>query len=152
MPEQMLELNHIVLCGRDPLVRMEFAKHIQETERRFFKQIKPVQRWYKKNKKESVYKVASQIYVSVLSQPQMFFEGNHRTGSLIASYFLLMKGMDPFVLNRDNAVAYFEPSTQIKFRNKETIKGRLHLPQYRSRFRDFLKEQTRATKMLYVLD
>lgn len=148
----MLELNHIVLCGRDPLVRHEFASHLQETENRFLRQIKLIKKWHKKNKKESVYKVAAQIYVSILSQPQLFVEGNHRTGSLVASYFLLMKGKDPFVLNINNAVAYFEPSTQIKFRNKETIKGRLRLPKYRSRFRKFLKEQVQADKKFFVLN
>ncbi len=149
--DHMLELNHIVLCGRDPLVRMEFASHIQATEKRFYKQLKVIKRWYKSYKDESTYKVAAQIYVAVLSQPQLFIEGNHRTGSLIASYFLLMGGKYPFVLNKENALAYFEPSSQIKLSNKETIKGKFRLPKYRSEFRRFLKDQVKATKQDYIL-
>lgn len=41
----------------------------------------PIRRWYRKHETENPYKVASQVYAGVLSQPQLFQEGNHRTGS-----------------------------------------------------------------------
>jgi hypothetical protein len=84
--------------------------------------------------------VASQVYVGVLSQPQLYQEGNHRTGSLIASGILLQSGCPPFVLTRQNAVAYFNPSSEIKFTDKRTIRGKLCLPKYRREFRDFLQQ------------
>src|SRR5687768_9517140 len=34
----LLELNHIVLCGRDPNQRREHRKHIQATAQRFYEQ------------------------------------------------------------------------------------------------------------------
>ncbi len=89
---------------------------------------------------DNPYKVASQVYVGVLSQPQLYQEGNHRTGSLLASGILLKNGCPPFVLTRQNAVAYFNPSSEIKFTDKRTIRGRLCLPKYRNDFRDFLRQ------------
>ena len=140
--EAMLHLNHLVLLGRgyDP---REFSGHITATRGKFFENfrqyVKPIRRWYRQHETSNPYKVAAQVYVGVLSQPQLFQEGNHRTGSLIASGILLQNGCPPFVLTRQNAVAYFNPSSEIKFTDKRTIHGKLRLPKYQSEFRDFLQ-------------
>ena len=141
--EALLQLNHLVLLGRgyDPRA---FRGHISATRRQFFdnfrQYVKPIRRWYHKHETENPYKVASQVYVGVLSQPQLYQEGNHRTGSLIASGILLQNGCPPFVLTRQNAVAYFNPSSEIKFTDKRTIRGKLRLPRYRREFREFLQQ------------
>jgi hypothetical protein len=76
--------------------------------------------------------------VSIVGQPQLFIEGNHRTGSLIASWINLWAGYPPFVLSEDNAVDYFAPSAAIKqFANKSTWRGRSQLPKYHKSFRAF---------------
>jgi hypothetical protein len=140
--EALLQLNHLVLLGRgyDP---REFGRHISATRRQFFdnfrRYVKPIRRWYRKHETENPYKVASQVYVGVLSQPQLYQEGNHRTGSLIASGILLQNGCPPFVLTRQNAVAYFNPSSEIKFADKRSIRGKFHLPKYQREFREFLQ-------------
>ena len=138
--QYMLELNHIVLCGRDSKVRLEYTPHITETRRRFYQNVQPIKRWYQKHKDESALKVAAEVYVGILSRPQLYIEGNHRTGSLIATYLLLTRGSPPFVLNVENAVAYFQPSSQIKFSDKTSFKGRLRLPKYEKAFKTFLEE------------
>ncbi|MBF0549356.1 MAG: hypothetical protein HQK60_02355 [Deltaproteobacteria bacterium] len=148
--EHFMEMNHIILCGNDPAVRFEYNVHLQETKTRFYTLIQPIKKWYKKNHESSTFKIAAEMYVGVLSQPQLFIEGNHRTGSLIASYFLLMRGEPPFVLNKKNAVAYFEPSTQIKLSDKRSIKGKLRLPKYQKAFKEFLEQQTRNTDWSYT--
>ena len=129
--EALLELNHLVLLGRGYDSRT-FGRHIAETRQQFFdnlcRYVKPIRRWYRKHQTENPYKVASQVYVGVLSQPQLYQEGNHRTGSLIASGILLQNGCPPFVLTRQNAVAYFNPSSEIKFTDKRTVRGKLRLP------------------------
>ena len=141
--EALLQMNHVVLLGTgyDPRV---FGRHIAVTRQQFFDNfrdyVKPIRRWYRKHETENPYKVASQVYVGVLSQPQLFQEGNHRTGSLIASGILLQNGCPPFVLTRQNAIAYFNPSSEIKFTDKHTIGGRLRLPKYQGAFREFLKQ------------
>jgi len=141
--EALLQLNHLVLLGRgyDPLA---FGRHIAATRHQFFdnfrEYVKPIRRWYRNHETENPYKIASQVYVGVLSQPQLFQEGNHRTGSLIASGILLQNGCPPFVLTRQNAVAYFNPSSEIKFSDKRTIRGKLRLPKYQREFREFLEQ------------
>ena len=141
--EALLQLNHLVLLGRgyDPRA---FGRHITVTRRQFFdnfrRHVKPIRRWYRKHETEHPYKVASQVYVGVLSQPQLYQEGNHRTGSLIASGILLQNGCPPFVLTRQNALAYFNPSSEIKFTDKRTIRGKLRLPKYQHEFREFLQQ------------
>jgi hypothetical protein len=141
--EALLKLNHLVLLGSDYDSRV-FGRHISATRERFFtnfrQYVKPIRRWYRKHETENPFKVAAQVYVGTLSQPQLFQEGNHRTGSLIASGILLQNGCPPFVLNRQNAVAYFNPSSDIKFTDKRSIRGKLRLPKYRREFREFLQQ------------
>jgi len=141
--EALLRLNHLVLLGRDYDARA-FGRHISATRQQFFDNfhhyVKPISRWYRKHETENPYKVASQIYVGVLSQPQLYQEGNHRTGSLIASGILLQTGCAPFVLTRRNAIAYFNPSSEIKFTDKRSIRGQLRLPKYRRQFREFFQQ------------
>jgi len=140
--EALLQLNHLVLLGRgyDP---REFGRYISATRERFFANfrhyVKPIRRWYRKHGSANPFKVAAQVYVGVLSHPQLYQEGNHRTGSLIASGILLQSGCPPFVLTRRNAIAYFNPSADIKFTDKRTVRGTFRLPKYRRQFRDFLQ-------------
>jgi hypothetical protein len=146
--EALLQLNHLVLLGRGYDLRA-FDRHITVTRRQFFdnfrRYVKPIRRWYRKHETENPYKVASQVYVGVLSQPQLYQEGNHRTGSLIASGILLQSGCPPFVLSRQNAVAYFNPSSEIKFTDKRTVRGKLRLPKYQQNFREFLERNVNQT-------
>lgn len=143
--EALLQLNHLVLLGKgyDP---HEFGRHIKVTRQQFFvnfhQYVKPIRRWYRKHETANPFKVAAQVYVGVLSQPQLFQEGNHRTGSLIASGILLQNERPPFVLTRQNAIAYFNPSTEIKFTDKRTIRGKLRLPKYKREFREFLERNS----------
>ena len=141
--EALLQLNHLVLLGRGYDSRA-FGRHITLTRRQFFdnfrRYVKPIRRWHRKHETENPYKVASQVYVGVLSRPQLYQEGNHRTGSLIASGILLQNGCPPFVLTRQNALAYFNPSSEIKFTDKRTIHGKLRLPKYQRAFREFLEQ------------
>ena len=118
---------------------------------RFFEGLTPVKRWFDKhNEKDGVNKVAAEIYVGVLSQPQLFIEGNHRTGSLIASWIMLRGGQPPFVLTVENAKAYFNPSSQIKFSDKRVISDKLKLPKYQKTFRKFLESNSKKKFMAEV--
>jgi hypothetical protein len=141
--EALLQLNHLVLLGRGYDARA-YGRHISTTRQQFFtnfgQYVKPIRRWYRKHETENPYKVAAQVYVGVLSQPQLYQEGNHRTGSLIASGILLQNGCAPFVLTRQNAVAYFNPSSEIKFTDKRSVRGKLRLPKYQREFRTFLTQ------------
>lgn len=141
----ILELNHIVLCGTDLKVRKEFSKHIKGTTDRFYGQkgcnIGDLFSWHKNNIKKSAWNRAAGLYSLHLSQPQLFFEGNHRTGALLMSTVLALDDKPPFVLNLDNAEAYFNPSTLVKFTQKNIVTNFWTLPKLRKYFAKFLKEQ-----------
>ncbi len=141
----LLELNHIVLCGVNQQVRQEYQTHIEAATQRFHTQeefnIDDILRWYYRHEDESSWKRAAGVYVRILSQPQLYIEGNHRTGALIMSYILLRDGKAPFVLTVGNAKAYFDPSTLVKETQKTATTLLTKFPRMKKRFADFLREQ-----------
>lgn len=139
--DNIMELNHIVLCGLDESVRMEYGPHLQETRRRFALGIDTLVSWYAERQGKSAYRRAAGIYVLMVSQPQLFLEGNHRTGALTASYILVRDGKAPFVLTPKNALEYFNPSTLIKYRDKSKFLDRRYfLKKYMKYFEAFLEK------------
>ena len=141
----LLELNNIVLCGPDQDLRAEFAQHIKATHSRFYEEpgggIEDMVEWRANHLSESAWKLAAGLYVRALSRPQLFIEGNHRTGVLLASYVLLRAGKPPFVLTVENAVAYFEPSTVLRNTSKLGPMALFRLPGIKKRFARFLEDQ-----------
>jgi len=121
--KQLLELNTMVLCGVSAERRAAHAGHVAATEQRFYDDrdagIEDLMHWYALHADEPVWIRAAGVYVRVLSTPQLFIEGNHRTGALMMSWVLARQGQPPFVLSVDNAVAYFKLSAAIR----DIIKG-----------------------------
>ncbi len=141
----ILELNHIVLCGGDLTTRKEFHQHVSATTDRFYNQkecnIGHVISIYNKWRNKSAWKKAAAVYIYLISQPQLFFEGNHRTGALLMSYILASEGKAPFVLSVKNAEAYFNPSTLAKLTRKSVVTKIWKLPKIQKKFAKFLKKQ-----------
>lgn len=139
----MLEINATVLCGRDPARRIEFAQHLAATEAHFFNNveggIKDLYNWYHAYRSDSVWKRAAGVYVRILSKPQLFIEGNNRSGSLIVSYLLMRAGLPPFVLTLDNAEGYFNPSSVIRNSAKHGVKALYELPKIKKKYAAFLE-------------
>ena len=136
----VFEINNMVHYGTDNLLRYEYNSVIQHTKERFFDRAPALADWYARHidRGDHPLKVAAEIYVSVLGRPQLFNEGNHRTGSVISSWIDLYYGFPPFVLSADNALAYFGPSSEIKhFANKSEWRSIFTLPKYRKSFRTF---------------
>jgi hypothetical protein len=143
---RLLELNNLVLCGAGDKKREQYAKHIKATHKHFYDQrdggIGDIMDWCAKHRHESPWKKAAGVYVRVLSDPQLYIEGNHRTGALIMSYILVSAGQPPFVLTLENANAYFDPSTLIKNTRKGSFGMLFKVPKIKKRFAEFLQEQT----------
>ncbi len=136
----MLTLNERVHYGTDQSLMAEYAAAREATAEKFYQHIWPLQDWYERHTAQGDYplKVAAEIYVSILGYPQLYIEGNHRTGSLIANWISVYHGFAPFVLSVDNAIAYFAPSAEIKnLANKSTWRERARLPKYRKSFLAF---------------
>lgn len=140
----LLELNTTVLCGTDPLKREEYARHRETTEQRFYEEqhggIRDLVEWYAGRAGESPWMLAAGLYVRLLSRPQLFVEGNHRTGALAMSYILVRADEPPFVLTSENAVTYFDPSTVIRDTEKQGLAMRFRSPGMTRRLADFLRE------------
>jgi hypothetical protein len=77
----------------------------------------------------------------MLSRPQLYIEGNHRTGALVMSYMLAREGKPPFVLSSSNAKAYFDPSSLVTTTRKGSIAMLIRLPKLKKRFAKLLKEE-----------
>ncbi len=138
--EHLLVLNQRVHYGVDRALMSQHLPAIVATTDKFNTNIEPIVHWYTRHAARGDHpsKLAAETYVSIVGQPQLFIEGNHRTGALIASWINLHAGLPPFVLSVENALAYFAPSAEIKqFADRSTWRGRRHLPKYRKSFRVF---------------
>lgn len=139
-----LEINTLVLCGTDEAKRRRYAQHIALTEQRFYEKagggIGGLMEWLELHKADDVWRRAAGVYMRILSRPELYIEGNHRTGALIMSYMLAREGQPPFVLSVDNARAYFEPSTLIKETKKHGLGRLIRHPNLKKRFAALLKQ------------
>lgn len=148
----LMELNSRVLCGTDVQVRRQSADLIANTEKRFYEQdgggIRDIVNWYSLHGGDTVWERAAGVYIRVLSEPQLFIEGNHRTGALIMSFLLAREGEPPFVLTVDNATAYFDPSTMIKQTRKRSFAMLVHIPHIKKKFAQLLRAQANPAFLL----
>ena len=95
--KHLLELNTLVLCGTDEARRDDYARHLGATERRFYEERGGgiqrrgrVARAHTGRPARGAGRPASTC--GCCSKPQLFIEGNHRTGALLMSYVLLRDG------------------------------------------------------------
>jgi prophage maintenance system killer protein len=140
-----LEMNALVLFGSDEVTRSGAAFQLAASEKRFYDQegggIRDVVEWYDLHRANSAWRRAAGVYISILSEPQLFIEGNHRTGALVMSYILARDGRPPFVLTAENAKAYLDPSTLITETRKHSLAALFKIPKIKRDFANFLKEQ-----------
>jgi hypothetical protein len=151
----LLNLNNLVLCGTDAVAYEQCAPHIKETERRFYDDRNPggvraLMGYLADHKGDSVWRRAAGAYTHILSEPQLFVEGNHRTGALIMSQLLARDGQPPFVLTVNNAKAYFDPSSLVKVCKKHSLRGLFEIPKLRKRFAELLKDEANPDFLLRV--
>jgi hypothetical protein len=144
--KHLLELNSLVLCGGSSTERAAHEKHLEATERRFYEErdggIRDVVEWLAQHAGDSVWDRAAGTYVRMLSKPQLFIEGNHRTGVLVASYVLVREGKAPFVLTPENATAYFDLSRLLRDSPKQALMSAFRLRRTRKRLAALLREYT----------
>jgi prophage maintenance system killer protein len=148
----LLELNTTVLCGTDPGEREEYARHRQTTEQRFYEEqhggIRDLVEWYEGRRSDSPWMRAAGVYIRLLSRPQLFVEGNHRTGALAMSYVLVRENEAPFVLTSENAATYFDPSAVIQDTEKQGLAMLFRSPGLTRRLATFLLEHADRTYLL----
>lgn len=123
--QSWLDLNTLVLCGEEVIHPTHIADLIRATEERFYDDLKggirAIMEWYEGASSQTVWRRAAGVYIRMVSEPQLFPEGNHRTGILIMSYLLGREGKPPIVLTPGNAKEFFDPSTRAKQLRKGTF-------------------------------
>jgi len=142
----ILDLNHIVLYHNSAISQEEDKSQFKATNSHFYDAkdggIGQLMDWLTLNKNTNVWKKTAGVFTHVLSQPQLFLEGNHRTGSLILSYLLMKQGLSPFVLSYKNAKHFFEPAELIKKRRKKILIDEfIHLPKQTRLFAKLLQKE-----------
>ncbi len=139
----MLEINHRVHYGLDRELRSEYRKAIDSTTEKYSRLIAPLRKYYRKKMKKhtSANKVAAELYIAILGMPQLYIEGNHRSGSIVASWVNLVHKNPPFVLTVDNAISFFAPAQEIKkFDQRTAWRSMTKLPKYKKAFKEFWKD------------
>jgi len=91
---------------------------------------------------------AAGAYVMMLSRPQLFIEGNHRTGALVISCLLARAGLPPFVLSPESAGPYFELSTAIRDTAKTGAANRFRLAALQARMAILLDEHADPSHLI----
>ncbi|WPL18933.1 hypothetical protein Thiowin_04029 [Thiorhodovibrio winogradskyi] len=141
---QLLALNGLVLWGEAEPGSAQAQRQRLATEEQFYTQgnggIAELIACHESMANEPVWKRAARVYIQILSQPQLYLEGNHRTGSLVMSYILARAGKPPFVLSVDNAKAYFDPSSLVKNSRKHSLRMLLEQPKLARRLADLLRD------------
>jgi hypothetical protein len=139
-----LQLNAVVLCGEDDNAMERHHRLLEATETRFYQEpeggIRDVMDWFAFNRNKDVWFRAAGIYNRILSQPQLFIEGNHRTGALVISYLLLREGEPPFVLTSRNAKGFFDPSSLMKKTKKRKLAEQFKFRRLTRTFAEFLQK------------
>lgn len=149
---RLLELNTLVLCGTDRAKRREFAVHIAATERRFYEKenggIGALMEWLQRHDNGDVFRRAAGVYLQILIHPELYIEGNHRTGALIMSYMLVREGKPPFVLTVDKAKDYFDPSSIAKGTERRGLGLLIRVPRLRRKLANLLKDTADSRYLL----
>jgi hypothetical protein len=142
--KHLLELNYLVLCGASPDRRAAYVRHLQASEQRFYGDgvagVRDVVEWVAGHPDASPCEQAAGVYAMMLAQPQLFIEGNHRTGVLAMSYLLAREGRPPFLLTPDNAATYFEISAGIRDAARHNPAVRFRLSTLSTRLAELLAE------------
>jgi hypothetical protein len=142
--ERILDLNRIVLFGADPMATRACGDYLAQSEQRFYDDrlggIRGTVEWIECHRHANVWVRAAGVYVRMLSAPQLFLEGNHRCGALVASYILAREGQPPFVLHDGNLALCFALSEAIKKTGRNSLTGGLALPMYRHRLAGLLRD------------
>jgi hypothetical protein len=140
-----LDLNAAVLFGADAAKAAENRRSLEATESRFYSQpdggIRDIMEWYQVRRDKAVWLRAAGVYIRILSSPQLFIEGNHRSGALIMSYMLATEGKPPFVLTAANAREYFNPSSVFKKNRKHSVAMQLKMPGLKKAFGEYIERQ-----------
>lgn len=148
----LLEINTLVLCGPDPKKRADFNFHIRQNTEYFYSNqqgdIGSLMEWSELHSSDNIWKKAAGLYIHIMSRPQLFFEGNHRSAILIVSFILGREGYPPFVLTPNNAKPLFDQSKRLSDLRKSSLRAMIQFPRLRNQLATTFKETLEQRHLL----
>jgi len=148
----LFEINTLVLYGAEQKNRDDFALAIERNKEHFYDDqhggIGSLMQWNDFHANDDIWRKAAGLYIQVLSRPQLFFEGNHRSAILIVSFLLGRKGYPPFVLTPANAKPLLDQSKRLSDLWKNSLSALIQLPPLRKQLASTFKETLRPRHRL----
>ena len=119
---RLLDLNRIVLYGeRSPRARTH-SRALENAERHFYESraggVGDLVDWYERHRALSPSRLAAGLYLRLQCSPQLYVEGNHRTGALILSHVLMRRRRPPLVLTPSLAGEWFALTPELQRLNR----------------------------------
>ena len=141
---RLLDINCLVLFGRPNARRPDRHDGFAATEQRFYDDshlggVRALMNYLADCMDRSLWRRAAGVYLHILSEPQLFLEGNHRSATLIMSHVLLRGGQPPFVLTPANAADYFDCSGLAKSLRKRAFRALVDWPRLQRRLARLLE-------------
>lgn len=133
----LLDLNDRVLRGRPVAAATPGAPAPGDAERaaaeqRFYEQpgggVRDLVEWHGRHRRDDVWRRAAGALARLLTEPQLFVEGNHRTGTLLMSWILVRAGRPPIVLTPALAPAFLDQCAALRRLRKGSVGAFVRLP------------------------
>lgn len=123
---EILELNKVILFGDDANLRKQrHPLQLKAAEKHFYEKtgggIGDMIEYYQRLTTKNPWERAAAIFVRMQAHPQLFIEGNHRTGTLLVSFILARAGLPPFVLQPSYADRFFNPFSRLGSIKKRSL-------------------------------
>ena len=115
---RVLALNRLVLYGEPKPSARVHARALDDAERHFYESraggIGDLVDWYERHRTLSPTRLAAGLYARMHFAPQLFVEGNHRTGALLASHVLMRAARPPLVVTPECAPEWFALTPELQ--------------------------------------
>ena len=143
---RLLELNHLVLYGERRPAASRHARALAHAERHYYAAcdgggIGDLVDWHERHRTLSPSRLAAGLYARLQSSPQLFVEGNHRTGALIVSHVLLRHGRPPFVLTPTLAPDWFALTPDLQRLRRHGVGGLFQGRRMQRRLAELIRAQ-----------
>ena len=140
---EVLALNHCVLFGQENTGNADYRKAFKASERHFYgvgsSGIGDMIEWYSRHRNQTAWRQAGGVYLNTIGPPQLFLEGNHRTGVLLANYVLARSNKPPLVLDGQLASGWFKLTEEIRERRKKLFEPKYWFRSLDAELADFIQ-------------
>lgn len=140
---EVLAVNHCVLFGQENALNPDYHKAFKASERHFYgiagSGIGDMLDWYSSRREQPVWQLAAGIYLQTIGPPQLFLEGNHRTGVILANYVLARAHQSPLVIDHQLAPIWFELTEKVRSRRRSLLEPKFWLRSLHGELAEFIQ-------------